>query len=157
MKCTEIGERLLDIVAGMPVEPEVEGHLRTCTACREQLEEWRRTMNLLEEWPAPEPSPYFDTRLGARLREEAASVRRPWWGWVRKPVLAGALAVLLMLGGFLANPFHSLQPPNIAVTAQPGTAVGDLQSLDKNHDLLANFDLLDDLSTDQSQDAGQNR
>jgi hypothetical protein len=34
-------------------------------------------------------------------------------------------------------------PP--AVTAKPGTAVGDLSNLDKNHDMLADFELLDDL------------
>jgi hypothetical protein len=31
------------------------------------------------------------------------------------------------------------------VTAQPGSAVGDLQALDKNHDLYADFDVLDQL------------
>jgi hypothetical protein len=31
------------------------------------------------------------------------------------------------------------------VQDQPGTAVGDLQALDKNHDLYADFDVLDDL------------
>jgi len=30
-------------------------------------------------------------------------------------------------------------------TAEPGTAVSDLQSLEKNHDLYSDFDLLDDL------------
>jgi hypothetical protein len=34
--------------------------------------------------------------------------------------------------------------------ATPGTAVGDLQALDNNEDLYANFDVLDDL---QSPDA----
>ena len=29
--------------------------------------------------------------------------------------------------------------------AEPGTAVSDLQSLEKNHDLYSDFDLLDDL------------
>jgi hypothetical protein len=29
---------------------------------------------------------------------------------------------------------------------QPGTAVGDLQALDKNQDLYSNFDVLDDLA-----------
>jgi hypothetical protein len=30
-------------------------------------------------------------------------------------------------------------------TQEPGTAVGDLQALEKNHDLYSDFDLLDDL------------
>lgn len=32
-----------------------------------------------------------------------------------------------------------------APAVEPGTAVGDLQALDKNHDLYSDFDLLDDL------------
>jgi hypothetical protein len=34
-----------------------------------------------------------------------------------------------------------------SVSLKPGTAVGDLQYLDRNHDLLADFELLDDLET----------
>jgi hypothetical protein len=30
--------------------------------------------------------------------------------------------------------------------AEPGTAVSDLQALEKNHDLYSDFDLLDDLT-----------
>ena len=38
------------------------------------------------------------------------------------------------------------QPPPVAqAPAPPGTAVGDLQALDNNEDLYANFDVLDDL------------
>jgi hypothetical protein len=47
-------------------------------------------------------------------------------------------------------------PPSIAQTpAPPGTAVGDLQVLDKNEDLYANFDLLDDLQVQPDVDADQ--
>jgi hypothetical protein len=63
------------------------------------------------------------------------------------------MAALLVLGGLLMAPSHDAEPPETVVLAQPGTAVGDLQSLDKNHDLLANFDLLDDLSANEPQGA----
>jgi len=36
------------------------------------------------------------------------------------------------------------------VQAEPGTAVSDLQALEKNHDLYADFDLLDDLEVQQN-------
>jgi hypothetical protein len=35
--------------------------------------------------------------------------------------------------------------PVPSVPAQPGTAVGDLQALEKNDDLYADFDVLDEL------------
>jgi hypothetical protein len=37
------------------------------------------------------------------------------------------------------------KPPSLTLPVQPGTAVGDLQALENNHDLYADFDVLDDL------------
>jgi hypothetical protein len=37
-----------------------------------------------------------------------------------------------------------IDPQAAVVVAQPGTAVSDLQKLDKNQELYASFDLLDD-------------
>jgi hypothetical protein len=38
------------------------------------------------------------------------------------------------------------------MVAEPGTAVGDLQALDKNHDLYSDFEILDDLQAQQDVD-----
>ena len=77
MKCNEIRELLPDLAAGLATaDSEVNLHLRTCTGCAGTLEEFRKTMALLDEWQSPEPSPYFDTRLQARLREEAAKPKQ---------------------------------------------------------------------------------
>lgn len=145
MKCTDVGEQLMDVAAGLPAPPPVEEHLRTCRECSERLQSLQGTLALLDEWQAPEPSPYFDSRLEVRLREEAA---RPqgWWAWLKKPALAGATAALLIIGGLMVGN----SPSKITPAPQPGSAVADLQNLDKNHDLLANFDLLDDAPVDQS-------
>ena len=37
------------------------------------------------------------------------------------------------------------KPPSLGLPVEPGTAVGDLQALDSNNDLYADFDVLDDL------------
>jgi hypothetical protein len=50
---------------------------------------------------------------------------------------------------------HFGPAPAIAERVTPGTAVGDLQALDKNEDLYANFDLLDDLQVQPDVDADQ--
>jgi hypothetical protein len=42
------------------------------------------------------------------------------------------------------------------VSALPGSAVGDLQSLQEADELLADFDLLDELAPDQSHPSNQN-
>ena len=43
------------------------------------------------------------------------------------------------------RPGHKNWRSNSDAQTGPGTAVGDLQSLEKNHDLYSDFDLLDDL------------
>ena len=156
MKCNEIYELMPDLAAGLDaVTPEVNQHLETCAGCAGKLNEFRQTMALLDEWQVPEPSPYFDVRLRARLREEAA---RPasWWQWVRKPALAVSLAVLMVMSVTLFRTDAGRNPaaegPR-AMMAEPGTAVGDLQALDKNNELYSDFELLDDLQVQNDVDA----
>jgi len=153
MNCNQIRERMPEVAAGFSQSTAEESrHLETCNACAEHLKGLRATMAILDEWQTPEPSPYFDVRLQARLREEMAKPQAAWLSWFRRPVLAAALTVLMGMGiGLLvtrSSTIHAPQQP-VAVAAEPGTAVGDLQTLDKNDDLYANFELLDDLDLQQ--------
>ena len=149
MKCDEIRELMPDLATGSnAATPEIDRHLRSCAECAAKLEEFRQTMSLLDEWQAPEPSPYFDVRLKARLREETQKQSVGWWHWIRKPALALSLVALLVVG-------ITLYPGKPAVPPTPGTAVGDLQALDKNQELYADFDVLDDLQVQPDVDANQ--
>jgi hypothetical protein len=149
MKCDEIRELMPDLAAGLDAPtPEMKEHLRTCGECARTLEEFRQTMALLDEWQAPEPSPYFDTRLQARLREEMTKQPVGWMQWFRKPALAISFAVV-MLASVTVLRLNSPDKRKTMVTVEPGTAVGDLQALDKNHDLYSDFDVLDDLEVQQ--------
>lgn len=152
MNCKEMGDRLLDLASGIPGDAETAQHLQACDACAEKLASLAQTMSLLDEWQTPEPRPYFDTRLHARLREEAAKPAAGWLGWFRKPALALSMAGLMAIGVTLVglHAGNQTQQPNnvVFVDARPGSAIADLESLDKNHDLLANFDLLDDDDAD---------
>jgi hypothetical protein len=144
-----------DLASGlMGMTPEIGGHLAGCGACAGKLEEFRQTMALLDEWQAPEPSPYFDVRLQARLREEMARPQAGWLGWFRRPVLAAALTVLMGIGvglfftqnsGIYRSKNATVAVIESQIPSGPGSAVSDLQALEKNHDLYADFDLLDDL------------
>jgi predicted anti-sigma-YlaC factor YlaD len=99
MKCEEIKEMMLDAAAG-EATPAMNEHLRGCTDCMEKFAGMQQTMALLDEWQVPEPSPYFDTRFAARMREERAKPQRAaWLSWFRAPALAGALALALMMAG----------------------------------------------------------
>jgi anti-sigma factor RsiW len=156
MKCNEVRELLPDLAAGLVVaEPEVNDHLRSCSDCAGMLAEFQKTMALLDEWVAPEPSPYFDTRLHARLREEVGKQRSSWMARLRVPALAMSLAAIVAVGATVFHLEHKKfnnQPGPVAV-ADPGTAVGDLQALDKNHDVYADSDLLDDLQVQEDVNA----
>ncbi|HKH98861.1 MAG TPA: hypothetical protein VJ999_07115 [Candidatus Sulfotelmatobacter sp.] len=163
MKCDEIRERMPDVAAGL-IEPTAEEgqHLAGCAACAEQLKTMRATMALLDEWQAPEPSPYFDVRLQARLREEMAKPQAGWLYWFRRPVLAAALTVLMGIGvGLFVTRGIGIYNPRVDDSIsdnripldlgapEPGTAVSDLQALEKNHEMYSDFELLDDLDLQQ--------
>src|SRR5262249_21924216 len=99
MNCNQVRELLPDLAAGMDKgTQDVQAHVSSCSTCAAKLQGFRQTMALLDQWQAPEPSPYFDTRLGARLREEMA---RPVGGWLhgwRRPVLVLTAAVVMVVG-----------------------------------------------------------
>jgi hypothetical protein len=142
MNCNQIHELLPDLAAGMEASPPAATqHIASCADCAARLSELQKTMALLDEWQTPEPSPYFDTRLQARLREEMA---RPVaaWSWLRRPAWAMSFAAVVFAGALtvgVVNKSYFVETGTIATTApslglpvEPGTAVGDLQALEKN-------------------------
>ncbi len=146
MQCTEFREHLFDLMAGEIVAPEVKAHFSACPACASELDSMNKTMALLDEWKAPEDtSPYFMTRLRARVREEAAKeVPAGWLSWFRKPAIAVSMAALFLVSVSLFNGGNTGErttdhKPVISAT-------NDVQYLDKNSDVLQNLELLDDLS-----------
>lgn len=161
MNCRSIHEHLLDVALGIvPAPPEVEAHLVECRDCAGTLQSLRSTMNLLDEWKAPDPSSFWDVRMQARLREEQQKGSAGWLQWLRRPALsvAAALSLVIGIGLYQAGRFmhEGDNPPAatiVSVHAPTGTAVSDLQFLDKNSDLLQNFDALDDMDGDADTDA----
>jgi predicted anti-sigma-YlaC factor YlaD len=152
MKCNELKEMMPDLALGsMDVPAKVEAHLKSCTTCALYLKEMRQTMALLEEWEAPEPTPYFDTRLQARLREEKAKEEsRGWFAWLRHPAMAAVATVLVAasVGLYVVKGRMDVDgPPRPPVPAAIGSAVGDLEALDKDNELYADFDVLDELDS----------
>lgn len=155
--CNEIRERMPDVAAGFnALTADENQHLANCAGCAEQLKSIRATMALMDEWQTPEPTPYFDTRLQARLREEIAKPQAGWLQWFRRPVMAAALTVVMGVGVGLyvaKSPGHP--PVEQAAVPERGTAVADLQDMEQNHDLYADYEVLDDLDVAQKDTQNQ--
>jgi hypothetical protein len=143
-------------LAEMLLEPEkapakVQAHMAECDRCRKELAELRATLALLDTWEAPEPSPYFITRLDARLREARQLEPAGWIARLRarfaygpamhvRPLAAMALTVLMLLGGGTYLGVTNWDQPG-----QPGgqaAVVHDLQTLDSNAQLLDQMEAL---------------
>jgi len=85
---------------------EVERHLAACPTCRAERDRLAAALSMLGALPAPpEPSPWFATRLEARLAEEPPPApgllsRLARWRWrlaVPATALAAAAAVTLLV------------------------------------------------------------
>jgi hypothetical protein len=117
--------------------------LRKSTA----LDGHRRTLSLLDEWQAPpDLSPFFMTRLRARIREDKVK-NSQLLPWLRKHFLATALAFasLAVVGISISHIVTSSEDPHTEVRLLAGTAAGDLHYLELNNDLLTEFEMLDEL------------
>jgi hypothetical protein len=128
-------------------------HVADCEPCSAELDELRATMALLDTWEAPEPSPYFLTRLQARLNEERQAAPAGWLERLRarfaygpqlhtRPLAAMAMTVVLLLGGGTYLGMTNWDQP--ATAAPQAAVVHDLQTLDNNAQLL---DQLESLSS----------
>lgn len=117
----------------------------------------REMMALLDEWKVPEPSPWFDGRMMARFREEQQRAPENWFARVRdrflfgntvalKPLMAGAMALLLVAGGGGYLQMEHMQQR--AMPVQASATVQDLQVLDNNDQAIQQMDQL--LDTDDN-------
>jgi anti-sigma factor RsiW len=150
MTCNDVRENLIELLTGGQADPQATAHLSQCSACAQELASMRKTLALLDEWEAPEPSPYFITRLRAHVRsEQEKAPAANWVAWLRRPVLAVSLATVLAAGGLLYRLSVMVVPPDSQGSSD---AVADVESLDKNHDLIIDTDLLNELTGAPSDD-----
>jgi anti-sigma factor RsiW len=162
MNCRKIESSLPDLLLDpKQVKPEVLAHLEACPACQAELDGLIATMRVMDEWAVPEPTPYFNTKMQARLREAKAAEPESFWESLRSRLLftsnfhfrtvgAAALAGILAIGG--GSAIYVSQTPTPAPQVQASATVRDLQSLDGNAQV---FQQLNALDSDDS-DSGNN-
>lgn len=158
-KCTALEEKLADLLLDPEAAPaKVKTHVAECASCQNELNELRATMGLMDAWTAPEPSPYFMTRLNARMREEREAPRQSWFQRIRdrylfgpqlhaRPLAATALTVLLLLGGGAYLGVTNVETPQPKPDAE-AAVVHDLQTLDSNAQVLDQLEAISDNPVD---------
>lgn len=142
-------------LAGLLLEPEtasaeVHKHVAECDGCRRELEDLKATMELMDSWQAPEPSPFFFTRLNARMREERQAAPQGRLARLKasfvfgprthmKPLAAMALTVVMLVGGGTYLGLSNwMQPPH----SDDAAVVNDLQMMDNNAQVLDTLEAL---------------
>lgn len=158
--CRDCQEHMADLLLDdgfRKSHAELAEHASTCPTCASEWRELQATFAALDEWRAPEPSPYFDARLHARLREAVAAPPEGFLERLRsfllfstgrqlRPALGAALALALIAGGGSSLlSLHGHPKVNSSVSA----TLNDLKVLDNNAQALQQMDqLLDDGSSD---------
>ena len=114
MSCERAREELL---AGETRSAEVEAHLNTCAACREEAELWEKLGTLPDERPSPALRARFEKMLTGAERRPAAV----WWQI--------AAAVLLVAAGWGAGRLVPSRPSAQGEMAQLRREVRDLREM----------------------------
>ena len=143
MKDHSSSEQLVAFLdSALPVEEgrRVENHVRDCPACRETLDDFRRTGALLRQWTDVAPSPDFESRVLNRIH--AQKPRGAWfwnlWNFGAPLRWAPAAAAVILVAGaaYWALPhFRNAQGINPADTIE----------IKNNIDLYLNYDVISHL------------
>jgi hypothetical protein len=153
MNCNTARESIFDRPTA-----ELEAHLAACSECAREFQSLKATMALLDEWKAPEGSPFFGARVRARAQEIREQQENGAFAWLRaplmglpawRPALAAALAVVMAIGVSITYRGGENKRQNITIAREiKGTAVGDLLVLEKEQHIFTELELLDDLAAD---------
>jgi len=159
MICRKVRANLANLLFDPQSVPvELRNHLEDCAECNMELASLEATMNLMDEWKAPEPSPYFDSKLAVRLREEQRAEPAGLLERMRvrllfgsnlhlRPIAVGALALLIIIGG---GTYAGLMSSSSPAPVKTSAAVEDLKSLDDNAQVFQQLNSLDQSDQDDS-------
>ncbi len=162
-KCTAMEAKLAEMLLDPEAAPaKVKTHVAECESCRKELDELRATMAVMDAWTTAEPSPYFMTRLGARMREEREAPRQSWLQRIRaryvygpamhaRPLAAMALTMMLLIGGGTYLGVTNVEQPQPKADAD-AAVVHDLQTIDSNAQVLDQLEAISDNPNDAISD-----
>jgi len=175
MKCSNLKSQMADLLLDDSFRSTEAGlrakaHVAECGGCAAELAALQATMDMMDAWGEVEPSPYFDTRMQSRLRQELAAPQASAWQRIvdriagmgssaLKPAMAGVMAVAIVIGGatYVGSSFFDQPhvPMRGAGALQESAALSDLQSLDHNAQTIDDLNSLDQqLNADDNSSSG---
>lgn len=164
MTCRKSSEYLADMFFDPEsVADSVKSHVAGCHDCSAELASMGATMNVLNEWKAPEVSPFFSAKMSARIRAESNAAPAGFFEKLRsrllfnsnmqmRPVAVTALTVVIAIGGASYAGYFGFEHQNRGQSANvtQSAAVKDLQSLDRNEQVFQQLNSLDQQDDDDA-------
>ncbi len=102
MKCKTIHKKLIFFVEGDLPEhqmQEIKAHLSRCTECAAFAEEMKKTLSVVQLDTPPQVTPFFYTRLKARMEGQEEKQVQDGGFSIRERVMQPALFAILLLTG----------------------------------------------------------
>lgn len=102
MKCKTLHKDLIFYLDNeLPIEKrkEIERHLEMCADCRNFYSFLQAEMQIIGKEKNPEPSPFFFTRLRARIDERPDFRQQSLWNRVAQPAFFSLILIAGIYGG----------------------------------------------------------
>ena len=156
MNCPEVQNLLpifLDDELPEDQKQDIQVHLTGCNACRLELQEYKRSWQMLETWKDVEPESGYIGRFWAEL-----SGRTPWniklRQWFRQRIFtpqliaATVVAAVFVVVGFLSvQNYVQIQETEILLTKLPAEEAEVVDNLEfvSEYDVIEELEILEDM------------
>jgi len=86
---------------------QIDTHLQTCAACREELLQLKAVTARVKQLPEVEAGPYFTAQVMGKIMEKEKEKKSRWWAWfplpssspsLLKAIYAVVFIIFLLLG-----------------------------------------------------------
>lgn len=131
MKCEQVHKKLIFYLDGeLPEEArkQIEDHLASCTMCSGFLSVLEANAEIIGQERKPEVSPYFFTRLTAKMEDAQPIPNEARWLRLALPVFFSALMIAGIYGGVKIGASAGHSKTTARITTGMTAIVNDFES-----------------------------
>ena len=156
MQCDEV-KTLLPIFLDDELTPEertnIQVHLSSCGNCQNELKVYRRSWDLLKQWPDLEPPGSYISQFWSNV-----SAQTPWYTSIIKelrsrffnPRVAPVWVIaflLLFISAFVVQYYWQIQETEVILTSLPFEEIELIDNIDlvENYEVIQNLDTLEEI------------